>query len=149
MSYQVGNRYFTTSPIQIITQANIVPGSLYGVDVSPWVPSGALWYYVSSPLGRAYACTSSNYNAPGTIDMAWTVRLTVDTTDDFDKFLQIAMQNQIPGTFQEASGKTVCIPNINNALYFYWTTRCPNQHDYYDSAQLTLWLLGWEMPNQV
>jgi hypothetical protein len=139
---QVINRTFLSSPIQILTQANTAPTNPVIQDVSPWVPSGALWYWIGCPLARAYANLSS-----GTIDMAWVARLPQYPNENLDLFLQIAMQNQIPGSFQEASGKTVCIPNLDNVLKFIWLTQCPNEHDYYDSAQLTLQLLGWEVPH--
>lgn len=144
---QSGNRYFPTSAIEILTQDNTAPTTARTLDVSTWVPSGALWYYVSCPLARAYACTSTNFNAAGTIDMSWTARLVQYDTVDLDKWLQIALKNQTPGDYQEMSGKTICIPNYDNALEFIWRTRCPDQHDYYDSAQLTLWLTGWVMPS--
>lgn len=143
---QVANRFFLSSPIQMFTGSNTAPTAPVIQDVSPWVPSGALWYYVSCPLARAYACTSSNYNAPGTIDMSWVARLTQYPDEDIDKWLQIALRGQTPGTYQEMSGKTICIPNLDNCLEFIWMTRCPDQHDYYDSAELTLCLLGWEVP---
>ena len=144
---QVGNRYFPSSAIEILTQANTAPSNPVTLDVSSWVPSGALWYWVSCPLARAYACTSSNYNAVGTIDMSWVARLTQYPTLDLDKWLQIALRGQGGGNYQEMSGKTICIPNVEDCREFIWLTRCPDQHDYYDSAQLTLWLTGWEMPS--
>lgn len=144
---QVGNRYFPSSAIQILTQDNTQPTVARTIDVSEWVPSGALWYWVGCPLARAWASPNSGGGPYGTIDMAWTCRLMEYPNEDFDKWCQLALQNQLKNTFQECSGKTICIPNHDNAREFIWRTRCPDLNSYYDSAELTLTLLGWEMPD--
>lgn len=169
---QIGNRYFPTSAIEILTRANTAPTDERTIDLSAFgVPSDTRWAWIGCPLARAPIAPRRNQNGQldgsglGTVDMSWTCRLFAHPEEDFDKWLQIALQcqpihslneiingvnNNWPHGYQEASGKTVCIPmrksDGTSERRFIWRTRCPDNHDYYDGAELTLTLLGWEVP---
>lgn len=133
--------------VQVYAEGNAAPSGLgVVIDVSAWVPLQATSFNIRCALGRAPACTSGNLNAVGTVDMSWIGFTPDDRVNAQDKFLQIAMHGQVPGSLQEISGGEIEFPVNNGLRQFVYKTQCPDQHDYYDCAAVWFWLTGWTLP---